>query len=120
MSTFSAFQKDPIKTERVMLMKKSNRGFFSNLGDVFTINNSIWPVFNLIRNFIYVHLICKFHEDPIRIRRAMLMAKTNRGFFGNQDLKIRSSQFSNSSEISSMSILSSSFRKVHSKLNEFF
>ena len=47
----------------------------------------------------------------------MLMTKSNRGFFSNQGdatlrLKIRSGQFSNPTEISSMSTLSASFRNI--------
>ena len=55
----------------------------------------------------------------------MLMTKSNRGFFSNQGdlilrLMIRSGQIFNSSELSSMSMLSASFRKIQSKLKELW
>ena len=53
---------------RLMLMTKSNRGFFSNQGDVtqtFTIRSDL-ASFELIRDFIHVHLVCKFQEYPIK------------------------------------------------------
>ena len=62
-------------------------------------------------------LICKFHEDPIKTEQVMRMTKSNRGFFSNHGhvtlgIIILSSQFSNSSEISSMSILTASFKMI--------
>ena len=89
-------------------MTKSNRGFFSNQGDA-TLRQMIRSRrVQLIRNFTYVHLICKFQEDPIKPELVMLMTKSNRGFFRNQGgaalrQMIRSGQASNQSEISSMS-----------------
>ena len=41
------FQDDLIKTELVM-MTNSNRGFFSNQGEVTMINEPIWPVFEFV------------------------------------------------------------------------
>ena len=55
----------------------------------------------------------------------MLMTKSNRHFFSNQGdvilrLMIKPVQVSNSTEISSMSTLSASFRKIWSKLYELW
>ena len=64
-----------------MLKIKSNRGFFSikggvgwgggggggvGGGGVIKINDPIWPVFKLVRDFICVHLISKFQDDMIK------------------------------------------------------
>ena len=67
-----------------MLMTKSNIGFFVYQGDITEINNLIWPVLELIQDFIHAPLICKFQEDPVKIEQVMLMTKSNRGFFSNQ------------------------------------
>ena len=62
------------------------------------IKDPIWPGFELIRGFIYVHLICKFQEYPIKTEQVMLMTESNRDFFSNQGelilrLMIRFGQF---------------------------
>ena len=62
----STFQEDLIKTERVMLMKKSNRGFFSNQRDVIIRVMIQGPSFKLIQDFIHVHLVYKFQEGLIK------------------------------------------------------
>ena len=108
------FQEALIKTEWIMLTIKSNRDSNSR------INDPIWTVFELIRDFIHVRLICKF---LIKTKQFMLVTKSNRGFFSNQEevtlrLMILSGQFSNLSKISPMSTLSPSFRHIRSKLNE--
>ena len=87
------------------------------------INDPIWPVFKSIRDFIYVHLSCKFQEVPIKTKWTMVMTKSIRGFCSNQEcVTLRSmtqlSQILNLSKISSMPTLSASFRKSWSKLNE--
>ena len=48
-----------------MLMTKSNRGFQQSVGKYVTkINDSIWPVFELIyQRFSNVHLMSEFQED---------------------------------------------------------
>ena len=33
------------------------------------INDLIWPVFEVVRDFIHVHLICKFQEHPVKTER---------------------------------------------------
>ena len=106
-------------------MTKSNRGFSSNQGDIPLLksNNPIWPIFKLDQDFIHVHLICKFQEQPIKTEWLMQMTKSNRGFFSNHGdiplgIMIWSSQFSNLSETSSMSTLSANFWNIQSKLNE--
>ena len=107
-----------------MLMTKSNRFFQQSRGCNSKCNDRIWPVFKLVQEFIHVHLICKFQDEPNKTDWVMLMTKSNRGFFSNQvdvtlRFMIRSGYFSNLFEISSMSTLSVSFRKTWSKLNEF-
>ena len=84
------------------------------------INDPIQTVFELIWDFIHVPLNCKFHEDPIKTEQVMLMLKSNRDFFSNHGdvtlgIMIWSGQVSNSSENSSLSALSASFKKI---LNE--
>ena len=91
-------------------MTKSNRGFFNNQGDVTQINDSILPVFKLVQDFIHVHIITKLHEHLIKTERVIVMTKSNRGFFSNQgDLNLRltigSGQYTNLTEILSMSTL---------------
>ena len=95
------FHEVPIKTEQVMLMTKSNRGFFSSQEEVTKINDLIslfqqsrggngkinvwiWPVFKLVQCFIHDHLICKFQAYPIKPEQGTLMTKLNRGLFSNQ------------------------------------
>ena len=57
-----------------MLMTKTNRGFFQqSRGCNSKINDQTSPVFELIKDFIHVHLICKFQEDLIIIEQVMLM-----------------------------------------------
>ena len=40
--------------------------------------------FEFIKDFIHVHLICKFQDDLIKTEQVMLMIKYNKGFFINQ------------------------------------
>ena len=78
------FQEDPLKTEWIALITMSNRGFFSNQGDVnLRLVNRSGQCSN-IRDFIHVYLICKFQEDPIKPECVILMTMSNRGFFSNQ------------------------------------
>ena len=77
------FQEHPIKTEQVTLMTKSSRDFFSSQGDVTKMNNPIWPVFELVQDFIYFHLTCKFLDGMVKTEWLLLMTKSNRGFFNN-------------------------------------
>ena len=37
----------------------------------FKVNNVILPEFELVRNFIPVQVICKFHKDPIKTKQTM-------------------------------------------------
>ena len=96
------FQDDSIKSELVILMIKSNIDFFNTQGNENqNQNDPTWPGFQLIPDFIHVHLICKkgkrkvqgvpqsqtaalprpqdckFQEDPIKTERVMLMKKSN-------------------------------------------
>ena len=79
------FQEALIKTKQVMLMTKSNRGFFSCQGKV-TLRLMIRSdqFLQLIRDFIHVHLMSEFQEDLIKNESVVLMTKSNRGFFSNQ------------------------------------
>ena len=105
--------------------KVKQRFFQQPKGRYSKIHYPIWPNFGLVRYFIPVHLICKFHEHQINNKWVTLMTKSNRSFFSNQDdvtlwLMIRSGQFSNLTELSSMSTLSASFRNIWSKLKELW
>ena len=117
------FQEDPVKT-KCWWQSQTVRLFQQPRGCNSKINDPIWPDFKLIRDFIHVHLICKFQEDLIKTEWVMLMTKSNRGLFSNQgDISLRlmiqrSCQFSNLPEIFSMSNLSASFRNIWSKLKE--
>ena len=66
--------------------KVKQRLFQQTRGCNFKINDLIWPVFELTRDFIDVYLICKFCEDLIKTELVMLMTKSNRGFFSNQGI----------------------------------
>ena len=55
-----------------MLMTKSNKEIFSKRLNS-KINDLIWPVFKLARDYIYVHLSCKFLEVPIKTEQVMVM-----------------------------------------------
>ena len=61
-----------------------------------------------------------FQEDLTNTESVMMMTKSNSGFFSNQTLRLMIwfGQFSNLFEVSSMSVLSASFRKNRSKLNK--
>ena len=80
---FCKFQEDLIKTE-VMVMTRSNRGFFSNQGDV-TLNQLILSgqFSNLSKILTMSTLNCKFQEFPIKTEQVIVMTKSNRGFFSN-------------------------------------
>ena len=104
-----------------MLIKKSNTGFFHSQREVTLMIK--YGQFSNSFEILSIYLICKFQEDPFKTEWVMLMTKSNRGFFSNQGdgilrLKILSGQFSNSTQNSSISTLSATFRKIQSKLNE--
>ena len=40
------------------------------------INDRTWPVFELVRDLIHIHLICMFQEHLIKTEGAMVMKKT--------------------------------------------
>ena len=97
------FKDDPIKTEWVMLMIKSNIGFSNNQGDVAQTNDLLWWSFKLIQDFIHVHLSANF--KLIKTEWVMLMTESNRGFFSNQEdetlrFMTQSGQFLNPPETS--------------------
>ena len=64
--------------------KVKQRRFQQSRGCNSKTNDLIWPVLELVWDFIHVHLICKFREDPIKSERVTLMTKSNRGFFSIQ------------------------------------
>ena len=78
-----------MKTERVIMTTKSKRGLFNNQGDVARINDPIWPVIELIRNFIYVHLNRIFQEDPIKTEQVIVRIRSNMGFSARKIAKTR-------------------------------
>ena len=52
-----------------MLWKKSNMGYFwHSRASNSKVNSLIVPEFGLVRDFMSVQVICKFHKDPIKIR----------------------------------------------------
>ena len=82
-----------------MLMKKTNRSFFQQSnGRNFKINDRIWQLFELVQDFIHIHIITKFQEYPVKTEGVIVIITSNRGFFSNQGdvtlrLTIRSGQF---------------------------
>ena len=66
------------------MMTVKKRLFQQSSGCNSKINDWIWPVFKLIRDFIHVHFICIFQADPIKTKQVTLMTTPNRGFFSNQ------------------------------------
>ena len=95
----SKFQEHLIKTEEVLVMTKSNTGFFQkSRGCNSKINDWIGPVFKLVQDFIHFHLICRFQADPIKTGQVTLITMSNRDFFSKQGdvtlrLMTRSGQF---------------------------
>ena len=49
----------------------------------------IWPVFELVRDFINIHLIRKFQEQPIKTKGVMVMTILNLdvGFTDDEPIK---------------------------------
>ena len=107
-------------------MTKSNRGFFSNQGNITQRYDQIWPVFfNLFEissmPTLYT-LYASFRKFPSKLNELCLW-QSQTGFFSSQgdatqNVMIISDQFSNSSKNSSMSTLTASFWKSQSKLTE--
>ena len=54
--------------------------FFCTKGLVTQINSLIWPEFELIRDFMPAHVICKFHKDLSKTKNAMLRTRSNMVF----------------------------------------
>ena len=67
-------QEDLINAEGVMLIKKEKPKwtFLETKGCNSKTNNLIWTVFEFVQDFIHVHLICKFLDDPIKTKQVML------------------------------------------------
>ena len=105
-----------------MEMTKSNRGFFSNQGDVTNTNDLIWPIFIFVLEFIRVHLSCKFQEVLTKTEQVIVMTKPNRGFFSNQGdvTKINDPIWPVFELVRDLILvhLSASFKNIPSKLNK--
>ena len=55
-------------------MTKSNRGFYQqSRGRNSKINDPIWPVCELVQDFIHVYLICKLQEAQMKNEQVVLM-----------------------------------------------
>ena len=51
-------------------------GYFLQIRESYSETNSqIWSVFDLLRDFVHVLVICKFEEDPFKIKYALLIYK---------------------------------------------
>ena len=119
------FQADPIKTEWVMLMTKSNKDFFSNQGDI---NVRLMIQSGQVLNSSEISSVWTLSASFRKICQNWISNtddKVKQRLFSNQGdvtlrLMIWPDQFSNSFEISSMSILSASFRHIQSKLKELW
>ena len=77
----SGFSRTRVKcTVKLCWWQSQTEAFSAIKGDRNSkINNSILPVFGLIRDYIHAHLICKFKEVPIKTERIMLMTRSNIG-----------------------------------------
>ena len=89
---------------------------------IYKINSAMWPSFQLVKYFIPVLFICKFHKDWIKITQAVLRTKSNMGFFDAQEQMtpkwiVRSCWNSNLSKMLCLSRLSAVFLKIQWKLN---
>ena len=56
--------------------KIKQRLFQQSRGRNYKTNDPIWPVFELIRDFIHIHLIAKFQKHLIKIEGLMVMTIT--------------------------------------------
>ena len=86
------------------------------------VNNPILPEFVLVRDFMPVQVICSFHTELIKTKRAMLRTRFNMGVFGTKGQVtpksvVRSGRNSNSFQMLCMSRLSASFIKFRLKLS---
>ena len=68
MFTLSAsFMNIQLELNLLRWWQSKTEAFFSNQGDVaLRLFDPIWQVFQIVRDFIHVHLICKFQEHPIK------------------------------------------------------
>ena len=62
------FIKFQLKVSRLYTGQGGIWVFFCTKGLVTQINSSIWPEFELIRDFMHAHVICKFHKDLSKIK----------------------------------------------------
>ena len=110
------FHKDWIKITQAMLRTKLNMDFWHSRASNFKVNSVNLPVFELVRDFMSVQVICNFHKDSIETKQAMPRSRSNMAFFCTKwqvlpESMIRASQNSNLSEILDLSRLSASFIK---------
>ena len=83
-----------MKTEGVGVMTMSNRGLFISPAEVnLRLMTGSGQFFELFRDFIHVHLICKFLVDPVKTEQDALVIKSNKGFF--QQSRGRNSKINN-------------------------
>ena len=82
MSTLSAsFRKISSKLNDLCHDKVKQRFFQQSRGRNSKINDPIRPLFKIVRDFIYVHLSCKFQVVLIKAEGVMVMTKSIRSFF---------------------------------------
>ena len=66
-----------------MLKTVKHRHFQQSRECISEMNESVWPVFKLMRDYINVQLTCKFKKDPIKNERVTLMTKSKKCLFSN-------------------------------------
>ena len=57
------------KRRSFVVHKVSNGHFWQSRGRNSAIAGPIWPIFELVRDFMHVIIICKFHEDPTKMKK---------------------------------------------------
>ena len=83
----AGFKKIELKLSKVMLMTKSNRGYFQQTrGCNSKITDPIWPVLSSSEISYMSALSASFEKqgDLIKTERVMVMTNLNRGLFSNQ------------------------------------
>ena len=89
------------------------------------VNSPIWPEVELIQDFMHVHVICKFHKDPIKNKKAMLRIRSNIVFSVTQGQVsptwiVWSSQNSILSEVLWLPWLPASLKMIWSKVKMLY
>ena len=78
------FRKIWSKMNKLWWWQSQTEAFSAIKGYNSKINHPLWPVFKLVRDFILVHLSCKFQEVPMKTEQVLVMTKSNEVFFSNQ------------------------------------